>query len=99
MKFAVLLANVPLADALVTQSGLRTVIGQAPVLLAPTGKSQPPVTISAGISARHCLDSWGALVARSDMALDQAIIAGGNRRGPGCRYLTPIKRRRLRANR
>ncbi|HEY0666406.1 MAG TPA: GGDEF domain-containing protein [Gallionella sp.] len=78
MKFAVLLANVSLADARITAERLRTTINHAPILL-PNGKSLPPVTVSAGVSEASPTDSWGALVARSDMALDQAIIAGGNR--------------------
>jgi GGDEF domain-containing protein len=38
----------------------------------------PPVTISAGVSEALYSDSWGGLVARADMALDHAILAGRN---------------------
>jgi diguanylate cyclase (GGDEF)-like protein len=77
-KFAVMLANVSLADATATAERLRTTINQTPIPL-PNGKIHQPVTISAGVSEVLHSDSWGTLVARSDMALDQAILAGRNR--------------------
>lgn len=77
-KFAVLLANVSLDDATATAERLCTTLSQTPVLL-PNGKSAPPVTISAGVSEALASDSWGVLVARADIALDHAILAGRNR--------------------
>ena len=77
-KFAVLLAGIPLADALATAERLRTTISKTPVVL-PNGKSLEPVTISAGVSEALPQDTLGTLVARADIGLEKAIASGRNR--------------------
>lgn len=77
-RFAVLLANISPADAFATAERLRASICQTPVIL-PDGNTLPPVTISAGVSVALPDDTWGELIARSDMALELAIDAGRNR--------------------
>jgi diguanylate cyclase (GGDEF)-like protein len=76
-KFAVLLANLPLADALATADRLRNTISQVPIVL-PDGSSLPPFTISAGVCEAKAGENWSTLVARTNMALALAINAGGN---------------------
>lgn len=76
-KFAVLLANIPVAEALATAERLRVTISQVPIML-PNGKSLPPVTISAGVSEAFPDDTWSTFIARADMALEQAIRRGRN---------------------
>lgn len=77
-KFAVLLANISLAGACATAERLRATISHAPVLL-PNGTVLPPVTVSAGVSEALPDDTLGALIARADIALAQAIESGRNR--------------------
>jgi len=77
-KFAVMLTNLSLAEATATAERLRATVSQTTILM-PNGKTQQPVTISAGVSEALASDSWGALVARSDIALDHAILSGRNR--------------------
>lgn len=77
-RFAVLLANTPLADAFATAERLRATISDTPILL-PDGSTLPPVTISAGVSEALPDDTLGTLIARADIALEQAIAAGRNR--------------------
>lgn len=77
-KFAVLLANMALPDAVATAERLRMVIGQAPIVM-PDGRTLPPVTISAGVGEALPDDTYGTLMSRTDMALEQAISAGRNR--------------------
>ncbi len=77
-KFAVLLTNTSLSDALATAERLRATICQITVIL-PDGNTLPPVTISAGVSEALPSDTWGTLIARSDIALEHAIRDGRNR--------------------
>lgn len=76
-KFAVLLVNTSLADAFATTERLRAILGEAPIIL-PSGNMLPPVTISAGVSEALPVDRLGALIARADIALEQAIAGGRN---------------------
>lgn len=76
-KFAVLLSDTSLADASVAAERLRKLIGQSRITL-PNGSTLPSFTISAGVSEAMPEDSWNILVARAEMALDQAVEAGRN---------------------
>lgn len=77
-KFAVLLADVTLPDAVTTAERLRTAISQTSIVL-PDGNTLPPVTISAGVSEALSDDTYGTLIARAEMLLDESIVAGRNR--------------------
>lgn len=77
-KFAVLLTSLSLADACATAERLRAAIGQQAIVL-PNGNVLPPFTVSAGVSLSKADDIWNTLLARADMALEQAITAGRNR--------------------
>ena len=77
-KFVVLLVNTSLADAYAAAERLRSTIGKAPILL-PDGSSLPPLTISAGVIEALPDDKLGTLIARANIALEQAIGAGRNR--------------------
>ncbi|MBI5428962.1 MAG: GGDEF domain-containing protein [Nitrosomonadales bacterium] len=77
-KFAVLLANISLVDAFAAADRLRVTISQTPIPM-PNGKALPPVTISAGVCEALPSDTWGTLVARADIALEQAKGEGRNR--------------------
>lgn len=77
-KFAVLLANTTLADAFATAERLRATVSETPILL-PDGGTLQPGTISAGVSEALPDDTLGALIARADIALEQAVAAGRNR--------------------
>ena len=77
-KFAVLLSNTSLADALATTERLSATISETPILL-PDGSTLPPVAVSAGATEALPDDKWGALIARADIALEQAKGAGRNR--------------------
>jgi diguanylate cyclase len=77
-KFAILLANISLADACATAERLRATIKQVPIVL-PDGSSLPPFTISAGISLANADDTWNTLLTRANLALEQAISAGRDR--------------------
>lgn len=76
-KFAVLLVNTALADALVTTERLRAILAEVPII-SPNGNTMPPVTISAGVCEALPDDKLGTLIARADIALEQAIAAGRN---------------------
>lgn len=71
-KFVVLLANTSLADAFSMTGRLRATISEAQILL-PDGSTLPPVAVSAGAAEALPDDKWGALIARADIALQQAI--------------------------
>ena len=77
-KFALLLANLPFADACATAERLRAMICQISIRL-PDGGSLPPVTISAGVCKANEDDSWNTLRIKTNQALDRAIDAGRNR--------------------
>lgn len=77
-KFAVLLSDTSLDDACATAERLRTHIGQSRIAL-PNGNVLPSFTISAGVSQSLPEDNWSTLVARAEIALEQAITAGRNR--------------------
>lgn len=73
-RFAVLLTNTSLASALATTGRLRTTISETPILL-PDGSTHLPVTFSASATEALADDKWGTLLARADMALEQAVGA------------------------
>lgn len=75
--FAILLANLQIADVNATAERLRATICQTPIRL-PNGSSLPPVTISAGVCKAHANDRFSMLIARGRQALDSAINAGSN---------------------
>jgi len=77
-KFALLLAKLPFADAYAAAEKLRAVVCQIPVRL-PDGSSLPPVTISVGVCKENANDTWSALLANANEALERAISAGSNR--------------------
>ena len=77
-KFALLLANLPFADACATAEKLRAIVCQIPIRL-PDGGFLPPVTISAGVCKANEDDTWNTLRVKTNQALDRAIDAGRNR--------------------
>jgi diguanylate cyclase (GGDEF)-like protein len=77
-KFAVLLARLPFSDAYATAERLRAAVCQNPIRL-PDGSSLPPVTISVGVCKANASDTWSALLANANEALERAISAGSNR--------------------
>jgi diguanylate cyclase (GGDEF)-like protein len=76
--FAILLPNLPLAEAYATAEKLRETVCQLPIRL-PDGSSLPPVTISAGVCKLKTGDTWSTLLTSGNQALDRAIQAGRNR--------------------
>jgi diguanylate cyclase (GGDEF)-like protein len=77
-KFAVLLVNTSLEGAIATTERLRATISETPVLM-PDGNTLPPVAVSAGAAEAVADDKWGSLIARADIALEQAKGAGRSR--------------------
>lgn len=71
-RFAVLLANLSLADASAAADRLTEAIKQAHIVL-PDGSELPHITMSTGVSEALPKDTWNTLVARSDMALVQVM--------------------------
>jgi diguanylate cyclase (GGDEF)-like protein len=77
-KFAVLLVDTSLEDAVAAAERLRIDMGNVTVVM-PNGSTLPSCTISAGVCEADPADSWNSLLARCDTALRLAINAGGNR--------------------
>lgn len=76
-RFAVLLANSSLADTCATAERLRMAISKTAIVL-PNGNTLSPCTISAGVCQAFPDDTWNALIARADVAIEHAKRAGHN---------------------
>lgn len=77
-RFAILLSNMnSISDGMSAAERLRKMINQAAIVL-PSGDKLPPVTASIGISQSKTEDDLLAFTNRSEQALQQALITGGN---------------------